>query len=331
MRTDTPTRPSKDPDPARAAALRRLAGVPWLDDEVGRTRITADPPAPADPPTPTDPTDHEPDGRRPVRVPPAAPDAGAWADPPWWRRVRWTPDRLSGVALVVLVLALGGFSVHRLLGSVPAGPPVPDLPLAEPGEALPGGQAAPVTSTVAAAGAAARGSAPGDAAPSPESVVVSVVGLVHRSGLVTLAPDARVADALEAAGGVLEGGDRDGLNLARRVADGEQILVGVAPGPDGPHGPRSGIVGAEGAAPAPGGEGGSSPDVGAPAGGAGLVNLNTADAAALDELPGVGPVTAAAILSWRSAHGPFAAVDQLAEVDGIGPATLARLRPLVTV
>ena len=61
------------------------------------------------------------------------------------------------------------------------------------------------------------------------------------------------------------------------------------------------------------------------------MNLNTADAAALDELPGVGPVTAAAILSWRSAHGPFTAVDQLAEVDGIGPATLARLRPLVTV
>ncbi|MBM7231848.1 helix-hairpin-helix domain-containing protein, partial [Dietzia cinnamea] len=78
------------------------------------------------------------------------------------------------------------------------------------------------------------------------------------------------------------------------------------------------------------------PAAGAPAptpagAGAGPVDLNTADAAALESLPGVGPVTAAAILAWRSANGVFTSVDQLVEVDGIGPATLAKLRPLVTV
>ena len=165
--------------------------------------------------------------------------------------------------------------------------------------------------------------------------------MVARSGLVTLPPGSRVADALDRAGGVLDGGDRDGLNLARKVEDGEQILVGVAPGPEGPAGPRSAILGpgsdapnpTGGGAPSAAGAGGStgSGASGGSGGEPGLVNLNTADVAALDELPGVGPVTAGAILSWRTANGPFANVDQLAEVDGIGPATLAKLRPLVTV
>lgn len=264
-------------------------------------------------------------------MPPADPDPSAWADPPWWRRVRWAPDRVAGVALVVLVLALGAFSVHRLLSAVPVGPPVPDLPLAMPGESVTAhGSTAPAVPVT--------GEVPADVTAAGH-VVVSVIGLVGRSGLVTVAPGARVADALDSAGGVLEGGDRDGLNLARKVVDGEQILVGLAPGPDGPRGPRSGIVGADPAppaapsapAPAPAAQSAPAAAPGAPAAGGGLVNLNSADAATLDTLPGVGPVTASAILSWRAANGSFASVDQLAEVDGIGPATLTRLRPLVTV
>ena len=278
--------------------------------------------------------DLDPAGDRPERIPPQCPDAAAWADPPWWGRIRWAPDRLAGIALVMLVLGLGAFSVHRLISSVPEGPAVPDLPLAQVGEPV----ADPADAATDEGGAALRpappspGSVGGEAGTAGEPLVVSVVGLVGRSGLVTLAPGARVADALDSAGGVLEGGDRDGLNLARKVSDGEQILVGSAPGPDGSGGPRSDII-----APGPG-PGQAAPGTGAPAagspdpgGGGGLVDLNAADAAALESLPGVGPVTASSILAWRAANGSFTSVDQLVEVDGIGPATLARLRPLVTV
>ena len=270
----------------------------------------------------------DPDGERPERLAPPDPDLAAWADPPWWRRIRWAPDRIGGVALVVLVVALGAFSVHRLLSTVPEGTPVPELPLATPGVTVSAGHD-PAQETTDTNSAPAP-----DQAVEDEFVVVSVVGMVGRSGLVTLAPGARVADALDHAGGVLGGGDRDGLNLARKVADGEQILVGVAPGPDGPRGPRSDIVG-PGSGPAgppgapPSAEGGAAPGPADQAGG--LVNINTAGAAGLEALPGVGPVTASSILAWRAANGAFGSVDQLAEVDGIGPATLARLRPLVTV
>ncbi|PAY22982.1 DNA-binding protein [Dietzia natronolimnaea] len=323
MFPDTRTRPADTGDPAREAALRRLssvtaqaerAPVPWADAEA--------------------------DGRRPERVPPERPDPAAWADPPWWRRVRWAPDRIAGIALVVVVLGLGGFSVHRLLSAVPEGAPVPELPLATPGVTVPadGSSASGSPQTPAGTGVHPTAMDPAGAAGpgndgSAGPVVVSVVGLVGRSGLVTLAPGARVADALDSAGGVLDGGDRDGLNLARKVADGEQILVGLAPGPDGPRGPRSGIVGAGDppvdGAPAPAPAAGTAP--GAPPSGGGLVDLNTADATTLETLPGVGPVTASSILAWRAANGSFASIDQLAEVDGIGPVTLARLRPLVSV
>jgi competence protein ComEA len=96
---------------------------------------------------------------------------------------------------------------------------------------------------------------------------------------------------------------------------------------------RSAVVGAEGAAPAPGPSAGpgSPPPASSAAEAGGRVNLNTATETELDALPGVGPVTAKAILDWRERNGRFTSVDQLAEVDGIGPARLARLRDLVTV
>lgn len=139
-------------------------------------------------------------------------------------------------------------------------------------------------------------------------LVVDVAGKVRRPGIAVLPAGARVVDAIDAAGGARRGVDLTSLNLARPVVDGEQILVGVAPTP--------GLAGTL-APPAPGGEA--------------LVNLNTADQAALDTLPGVGPVTADAILAWRETNGGFTSVDELLEVDGIGEATLADLAPLVTL
>lgn len=139
-------------------------------------------------------------------------------------------------------------------------------------------------------------------------LVVDVAGKVRHPGIAVLPAGSRVVDALEAAGGARRGVDLTGLNLARPVVDGEQILVGVDPAP--------GVAGTL--------------DSPTPEGKA-LVNLNTADAAALDALPGVGPVTAEAILSWREEHGGFTSVDELLEVDGIGEATLADLAPLVTL
>ncbi len=162
----------------------------------------------------------------------------------------------------------------------------------------------------------AAASAPGPAATStgpPGEVVVAVAGKVRRPGLVRLPAGARVADALHAAGGARAGADPALLNLARKVVDGELILVGVTPPPGAPAaGPAAGPAGA---ASAPGGP----------------VNLNTATLADLDTLPGVGPVLAQRILDHREQHGGFAAVGDLRKVDGIGSSRYEQLKDLVTV
>ncbi len=173
------------------------------------------------------------------------------------------------------------------------------------------------------------------AAPSPSStmppapqqpVVVSVVGLVHKPGLVTLQPGARIADAVAAAGGTLDGADLVGLNMAQRVADGEQIIVGIAPPPGEPTRLGSGVT------PASGGPSATAlPSASQSASPSGPIDLNTATVEQLDTLPGIGPVTAAAIVAWRDANGKFTSVDQLGEVDGIGPARMEKLRSLVRV
>nr|WP_090274211.1 ComEA family DNA-binding protein [Mycolicibacterium komanii]CRL67139.1 competence protein ComEA-like protein with helix-hairpin-helix repeat region [Mycolicibacterium komanii] len=170
---------------------------------------------------------------------------------------------------------------------------------------------------------------PDAASPAPGGpVVVSVVGLVHKPGLVTLATGARIADALTAAGGPLDGADLVGLNMARRITDGEQIVVGIAPPPGEPPAMGS-SVSSGAAAPVPANAPASGEGGGASAGG--TVDLNTATVEQLDTLPGIGPVTAAAIVAWRDANGRFTSVDQLGDVDGIGPARLEKLRDLVHV
>jgi competence protein ComEA len=139
-------------------------------------------------------------------------------------------------------------------------------------------------------------------------LVVDVVGRVHRPGVFRLPAGARVVDAVEAAGGATDGAAVHRINLARPVVDGEQILV---PGPDDP------LPDAPGSAP------GAETD--AP------VDLNTASATELEELPGIGPVLAGRIVDWRTEHGRFTTVDELREVEGIGDTTMTRLRPLVRV
>ena len=143
------------------------------------------------------------------------------------------------------------------------------------------------------------------------TVTVDVAGKVRHPGIAVLDAGARVVDALEAAGGARPGVDLTGLNLARVLVDGEQVVVG-GPAPSG-------------AAAA------ASPSAGVPSGPVALVNLNTASESELDTLPEVGPVTAASILQWRDQHGGFTSVDELLEVDGIGEVTLGKLAPYVTV
>ncbi|MFN2586934.1 MAG: helix-hairpin-helix domain-containing protein [Actinomycetota bacterium] len=144
-------------------------------------------------------------------------------------------------------------------------------------------------------------------APAPAQLLVHVAGAVMRPGLYALPAGARVADAVEAAGGPTRRGDLGLLNLAEPLVDGIKIEVlerGAQPAPPPPAAP------------------GASPSA---------VSLNSADQAALETIPGVGPVTAAAILAYRDETGPFTSVEQLLEVSGIGPATLESLRPYVTL
>lgn len=169
---------------------------------------------------------------------------------------------------------------------------------------------------------------PAGDAPTPQGqVVVSVVGLVGKPGLVTLDPGARIADALTAAGGPLDGADLLELNMARRLSDGEQIVVGIAPVPGEPATMGSSV--SPGQSPAASSQAPSTP--GAAPTPDGLVNLNSATQEQLETLPGIGPVTAAAIIAWRDANGRFNSVDQLGDVDGIGPARLDKLRDRVHV
>jgi competence protein ComEA len=145
-----------------------------------------------------------------------------------------------------------------------------------------------------------------EAAPTPR-LVVHVVGAVRRPGLYRLRDGSRIADAVTRAGGATRKADLSLVNLAAPVSDGSQVVV-----------PRRAPPAAAGAV--PGGD---------PAAAAGPVHLNTATVDQLDELPGVGPVTAQKIVDYREQHGAFSSVDDLDAIPGIGPARLEQLRELV--
>lgn len=281
-----------------SAELASVRGDPVAGHQ--HTRIRQDPaPAPGD---------------RSVEVP-LVPVPGRHASRRLVDRVRLTPTHLAVVAvLVALGVGVAAWLVVR--GQAEAVPVPPLSPVAEPladvpsaaadGTVASGAPASPNPSEATAAG----GVASGGAAPAAAELTVDVAGKVRRPGIAVLPSGSRVVDALEAAGGARRGVDLTSHNLARPLVDGEQILVGV-----------SAPAGVPATVGAPGGS--------APTGA--LVDLNTADAALLDTLPGVGPVTAGAIISWRDEHGGFSAVEELLEVDGIGDATLAELAPHVTI
>jgi competence protein ComEA len=142
------------------------------------------------------------------------------------------------------------------------------------------------------------------AAEAAPRLVVHVVGAVRRPGLFTLKDSARVADAIVRAGGPTRKADLAAVNLAAPLADGQQVVVPARLPP------------------------GAAPPGAVPAGG--KVSLANATIEQLDELPGIGPVTAQKIVAWRTTHGPFRSVEDLDDVPGIGPARVEQLRDLVT-
>ncbi|MGY4100066.1 helix-hairpin-helix domain-containing protein [Nocardia sp. R16R-3T] len=253
----------------------------------------------------------------------------SWRDrlvPERFRRTRLDPGWRGVATLIAVGLAAVVVAAVVVLRERPVAQTVP-LPSAVRISTSAG------TGTVPAGLSGASMAASSGAAPSAVSVtsspatelVISVVGLVHRGGLVRLPAGARVADALTAAGGAKDGADLSGLNLAQRLQDGDQVLVGSS-GPNA--GPQLGstTIGAGGRAPT-----GSASNSAAATRPSNKVDLNSATEAELDALPGIGPVTARAIVTWRTTNGRFTDIAQLGEVDGIGPARLARLRDLVTV
>ena len=144
-------------------------------------------------------------------------------------------------------------------------------------------------------------------------IVVHVLGAVQHPGLVRLPQNARVQDAIDAAGGLTNRADPGELNLAQPLSDGQQVVIGNRTDPAGEVRDETGSGQGSGAA------------------ATGTLDLNHASQPQLEELPGVGPVTAQAILAWRQQHGRFSRIEELQEVDGIGPKTYAEIAPHVRV
>lgn len=249
-----------------------------------------------------DPAAWDPVAPQPWRAEPISPAPSAW-DPPrglarWlpasWVAARWDPGRWGAIGLGAVAALAAVIAAVGVWSGRPVAEPVPDLPV------------------VAAAAPTSAAADPVPVVPAGGPVIVNVAGKVRRPGLVTVREGARVGEAVEAAGGALPAVDLTPLNLAARVVDGQQIVVGApAPAPA----PPGSAAAAPAAAPAPGGK----------------LDLNAASLEQLDALPGVGPVTAKKILDWRTQNGRFAAVEQLREIPGIGDARFGTLRELVRV
>jgi competence protein ComEA len=141
--------------------------------------------------------------------------------------------------------------------------------------------------------------------------LVHVAGAVQRPGVYRLRDGERIQDAVRRAGGARRGADLNAINLAAKVADGQQVVVPRRGSPGAAPAADAGAYGATGAPPQP------------------PVSLNTATAEQLDTLDGVGPATAQKILDYRREHGGFRSIDDLGEVPGIGPKKLAALRTKV--
>jgi competence protein ComEA len=221
---------------------------------------------------------------------------------PLWLQTRCGLERRNVIALAVLFTVAAGLALQYFWTGRTHTVRAPEVvraaaPYRDRGKGEDTTPAAPVTPPAA------------DAPTGPE-IVVDVSGKVRHPGIHRLPAHSRVADALRAAGGVRPGTDLHGLNRARFLADGEQVVVG---GPAPPPGaPAAGTAG------------------GGPAGPTTPVSLSTATAEQLETLPGVGPVLAQHIIDYRTRHGTFRSVDELRQVTGIGDRRFADLRSLVT-
>lgn len=203
------------------------------------------------------------------------------------------------VAVIVAALACASWAVLRARPVAVAGPLITS--------------AAPAPATGVSSAAAPK------ASPTPVPViVVHVLGAVRHPGVVTLSERARVRDAIARAGGLADNADPGQLNLAQLLSDGQQIVIGTKKDPAGDVRDGTSQVGT------------GTKTTGTP-GGTDQVNLNGATQVQLEALPGIGPVTAAKIIAWRTEHGRFSRVEELQEVAGIGPKTYAEIAPHVRV
>ncbi|MFF2204220.1 helix-hairpin-helix domain-containing protein [Streptomyces sp. NPDC058145] len=227
---------------------------------------------------------------------------------PVWLQTRCGVERRGVIALAVVLVAAAVFAVQHFWAGRTETVSAPQVVRAEASYA---GKDEVVKSGRSTDASAANASSTGaSTAPAPE-IVVDVGGKVRRPGIRRLPAGSRVADALRAAGGVRPGVSTEGLNRARFLVDGEQVLVGAPAG--------------TAAAPPGPGAGGAAPG----AGPAAPVSLSTATVDQLDTLPGVGPVLAQHIVDYRTRHGGFRSVDELRQVNGIGDRRFADLRAMV--
>ena len=226
------------------------------------------------------------------------------------QRMRWRvavgASMVLGVAAVIIAILVSSLSTLGSAATVPA-----DL------------QRSPVPSAVASAVASAGASGP--AASAEEDIFVHVVGAVRAPGLYAIDAQARVIDAVMAAGGLADTANPCAINLAQTLTDGQQIVVPAT---------ADGALGNESLCTAVNSASGGSPPASGPSGSravSALVSLSTGTVADFDTLPGIGPALAQRIIDWRAASGGFSSIEQLSEVSGIGDSVMAKIRALVTL
>ncbi len=234
-------------------------------------------------------------------------------------RLRWRLGIRAAVLLGVVSLLAGGWFWWRVATTGPEVMPLSAV-TSDAAETTPSDAPGTVGD-----GSAAAADGQGDSA---VTVVVHVAGAVKKAGIVELSRNSRVHQAIAAAGGATPAADLNRLNLASVLEDGQKIYVpsrGEAASPEAAVGgaPSEGGAGGPATSGETGGGGGSAPG--------GKVNLNSAGAEELEELPKVGPVLAQRIVDWRKEHGPFKTVEEVDAVDGVGPKMLEALLPLLTI